>query len=141
MQGMKAGAIVMKGIALGLLLGTAWQAMAQGAKTPYPNMAPVDQYLMEDREAEIALARSAAPESISREAEVMVLGRHGSDSLAGGWRNAVSVKSQWQDEAPTRSLRAHDRAQNLRMPSRQHPLARPAEFPLRAASRGEIHAA
>jgi hypothetical protein len=40
MQGMKAGAIVMKGIALGLLLGTAWQAIAQGAKTPYPNIGP-----------------------------------------------------------------------------------------------------
>lgn len=30
-----------------------------------------------ERGAEIALARSAAPESISRDAEVMVLGRHG----------------------------------------------------------------
>src|ERR1700719_1293150 len=39
------------------------------SKAPYPNMAPVDQYLMEDREAEIALARSAAPESISRDSE------------------------------------------------------------------------
>src|SRR6266568_8772213 len=33
----------------------------QDAKSPYPNMAPRDQYLM-DRDAEIALARSAAPE-------------------------------------------------------------------------------
>jgi hypothetical protein len=54
------------------------QAMAQDATTPYPNivpMAPIDQYLMTDQGAEIALARSAAPESISRDAEVLVLGR------------------------------------------------------------------
>jgi len=38
-------------------------------------MAPVDQYLMTDRNAEIAMARSAAPPSISADAEVMVLGR------------------------------------------------------------------
>jgi hypothetical protein len=40
-------------------------------------MAPNDQYLMKDQGAEIALARSAAPESVSRDAEVLVLGRHG----------------------------------------------------------------
>lgn len=61
-----------------LVISAAWQAhaQAQDSKTPYPAMAPLDQYLME-RNAEVALARSAAPESISRDAEVMVLGRHG----------------------------------------------------------------
>jgi len=44
------------------------------AKTPYPSMAPLDQYMM-DRDAEIALARSAAPPSIAKDATVMVLGR------------------------------------------------------------------
>jgi hypothetical protein len=44
---------------------------------PYPAMAPLDQYLMPDEHAEIALARSAAPASISDGAEVMVLGREG----------------------------------------------------------------
>ena len=53
------------------------QAMAQDATTRYPKMAPVDQYFMANRGAEIALARSAAPESIARDAEVQVLGRHG----------------------------------------------------------------
>jgi hypothetical protein len=43
-------------------------------KTPYPSMAPLDQYLMADRNAEIALARSAAPPSISRDAKFTVLG-------------------------------------------------------------------
>ena len=46
--------IALKGIAMLVMLSTAWQAMAQNAKTTYPNMAPVDQYLMEDRSSEIA---------------------------------------------------------------------------------------
>jgi len=44
-------------------LSAPWQTRAQDTKAPYPSMAPLDQYLME-RNAEIALARSAAPESI-----------------------------------------------------------------------------
>jgi hypothetical protein len=40
-------------------------------------MAPLDRYLVPDRDTEIALARSAAPASISDPAEVMVLGRDG----------------------------------------------------------------
>jgi hypothetical protein len=40
--------------------------------------------LMTDQGAEIALARSAAPESISRDAEVLVLGRHGFDAAVKG---------------------------------------------------------
>ncbi len=47
---------------------------AQDAKSPYPNMAPIAQYRME-RGAEIALARTAAPASISRDAEIMILGQ------------------------------------------------------------------
>jgi len=96
MSGMKAGAIAMKGIALGLLLGTAWQALAQDAKTPYPSMAPIDQYLMENRGSEIALARSATPESISRDAEVMVLGRHGYETAVHGKNGFVCmVERSW----------------------------------------------
>jgi hypothetical protein len=51
---------------------------------PYPAMAPLDQYLMPDEHAEIALARSAAPASISNGAEVMVLGREGSRTAVKG---------------------------------------------------------
>ena len=52
-------------IAVFVVLGWAHEAMAQDAAmahpaTAYPNMAPIEQYLME-RTAEIALARSAAP--------------------------------------------------------------------------------
>ncbi len=81
MQKKKIGAI--KTVALLVVLGTACHAMAQDAATPYPKMAPVGQYLM-DRTAEIALARSAAPESISRDAEVLVLGRQGYETAVRG---------------------------------------------------------
>ncbi len=46
------------------------------AAAPYPAMAPLGRYMM-PVDAEIALARSAAPTSVSGDAEVMVLGRHG----------------------------------------------------------------
>lgn len=59
------------------LLGSTTQARAQAEKTLYPVMVPLDQYLIPDQNAEIALARTAAPASISGEAEVMVLEREG----------------------------------------------------------------
>lgn len=83
----RVSAIVIKGLALLVLLGTANQVMAQGATTPYPNMAPIKQYLM-DRTAEAALARSAAPDAISRDAMVLVLGRR-------GYETAVEGKNGW----------------------------------------------
>jgi len=57
--------------------GTTSQARAQAKQASYPAMAPLNQYLMPDEKSEIALARSAAPASISDGAEVMVLGRTG----------------------------------------------------------------
>lgn len=60
-----------------LLPGAGARAVAQAGKTAYPAMAPVEQYMISDEKAEIALARSAAPSSISDAAEVMVLGREG----------------------------------------------------------------
>jgi hypothetical protein len=88
----KVGAIVIKSFALLVALGTAYlgmgnQAMAQDAQTAYPTMAPVEQYLM-DRDTEIALARSAAPDAISHDASVIVLTRH-------GYENAVEGKNGW----------------------------------------------
>jgi hypothetical protein len=59
------------------LPGATHQARAQAEKAAYPAMAQVDSYLIVDRDSEIALARSAAPASISDGAEVMVLGRSG----------------------------------------------------------------
>jgi hypothetical protein len=95
MRKKKVGAIAIKSLALLVVLGTVYQAMAQGAahgkKTPYPNMAPIDQYLMKDQGAEIALARSAVPESISRDAEVLILGRHGFETAVKGKNGFVCV--------------------------------------------------
>jgi hypothetical protein len=87
--------IVLRGFALVVVLGAAWHAQAQDAKAPYPSMAPLDQYLME-RNAEVALARSAAPESISQDAEVMVLGRHGYETAVKGKNGFVCmVERSW----------------------------------------------
>jgi hypothetical protein len=77
-------------VALVVVLGATWQAQAQDAKTPYPSMAPFDQYLME-RTAEIALARSAVPESISQAAEVIVLRQHGYETVVKGKNGFVCV--------------------------------------------------
>jgi len=74
-----------------ILLGVAWRAPAQDAKPTYPSMAPLEQYLMADRDAEIALARSAAPKSIAQDAEVMVLGRHGYETAVKGKNGFVCV--------------------------------------------------
>jgi hypothetical protein len=71
--------------------GSSQQMHAQDGKTPYPSMAPLDQYLMPDRQAEIALARSAAPESISRDAKILVLGRHGYETAVEGKNGFVCV--------------------------------------------------
>jgi len=77
-------------------LGELRQAQAQDAKNPYPRMAPLDQYLIPDRDAEIALARTAAPPSISRDATVMVLGRHGYETAVEGKNGFVClVERAW----------------------------------------------
>lgn len=74
-------------------------AQASGTTEKYPKMAPVDQYLMPDRLEEIALARTAAPASISRDAEVLVLGRHGYETVVKG-RNGFGclVERAWNAE-------------------------------------------
>ena len=73
-----------------LALGAISQMQAQ-SKTPYPSMAPLDRYLMPDRNAEIALARSAAPDSISHDAKVLVLGPHGYETAVEGKNGFVCV--------------------------------------------------
>jgi hypothetical protein len=96
----KVGAITITGFALLAALGTAHDAMAQDATTPYPKMAPIEQYLMADQGAEIALARSAAPESIARDAEVLVLGRHGFETAVKGKNGFVCIVGRgWSSAA------------------------------------------
>jgi hypothetical protein len=78
------------------VLCAAWPGQAQEAKAPYPSMAPIERYLMADRNAEIALARSAAPESISHDAEVLVLGRQGYETVVKGKNGFVcAVERSW----------------------------------------------
>jgi hypothetical protein len=67
------------------------QAVAQAGAAAYPAMAPLDQYLISDEKAEIALARSAAPGSISDNAAVMVLGREGYKTAAQGTNGFVCI--------------------------------------------------
>ena len=100
MRKMKVGALAIKSFALMAVLGAAYptlayqsmdhQATGQDAATTYPKMAPIEQYLM-DRTAEIALARSAAPESISGDAEVLVLGHHGFETAVKGKSGFVCI--------------------------------------------------
>ena len=78
---------LLSGFALVAALVASRPVAAQDAKEPYPNMAPIEQYLM-DRDAEIALARSAAPDAISHDASVIVLTRH-------GYETAVQGKNGW----------------------------------------------
>jgi hypothetical protein len=69
------------------------KAAAQSDK--YSTMAPVDQYLME-RNAEILLARSAAPDSISSDATILVLGRQGYETAVRGKNGFVCmVERSW----------------------------------------------
>ena len=82
--------------ALVVVLSAAWLAQAQDAKAPYPSMAPLDQYLMADRNSEIGLARSAAPAAISNDATVLVFGRKGYETAVTGKNGFVClVERSW----------------------------------------------
>lgn len=91
MRTKKIAAITIRSFALLVVLGITHRATAQDATTSYPKMAPIDQYMMADRGAEIALARTAAPNSISRDADVMVLERHGYTTAVRGRNGFVCI--------------------------------------------------
>ena len=67
-----------------VLPGATCQSRAKAEKVPYQNMASLGQYLMPDKGSEIALARGAAPKSVSDGAEVMVLGPEGYTTAVNG---------------------------------------------------------
>ena len=73
------------------ILSIALLARAEDAKPRYPKMAPLEQYLIPDRNAEIALARSAAPDAVSRNATVLILGRHGFETAVIGKNGFVCM--------------------------------------------------
>jgi hypothetical protein len=95
---------VVKGIAVAaeicglfLLLGIIVPGSAHAQDNAlYSSMAPVEQYRVANRADEIALARSAAPASISGEAEVLVLGEHGYETAVKGTNGFVClVERSW----------------------------------------------
>ena len=90
MNATKPGALIFLTCALIFAFAAQRCARAQNSKTLYPRMAPVEQYLM-DRDAEIALARTAGPESISHDATILVLGRRGYETAAEGENGFVCV--------------------------------------------------
>ena len=65
------------------VVGFAVPMGAQGVVAKYAVAAPLSEYMMA-KDAEVALARSAAPASISGGAEVLVLGRDGYETAATG---------------------------------------------------------
>lgn len=86
-----AAIIVLASAFLIISVGADDRAVAQAEKTAYPAMAPLDHYLISDPQAEIALARSAAPSSISNGAEVMVLGRDGYTTAVKGTNGFLCI--------------------------------------------------
>src|SRR6185437_8897485 len=73
------------------VFGSTCRARAQAKKISYSSMAPLREYLMPDRNSETALARSAAPPSISSAAEVMVLGGNGYTTASKGTNGFVCI--------------------------------------------------
>jgi hypothetical protein len=79
-----------------VLVSASLKARSQETTASYPKMASIDQYLIADRNAEIAMARSAAPPSISADAQVMVLGRRGYETAVKGKNGFVClVERSW----------------------------------------------
>jgi len=80
-----------------MLVGLHSLALAQDKlPAPYPAMAPVAQYRIANPQDEIAMARSAAPPSISADAEVMVLGERGYEVAVKGRNGFVClVERSW----------------------------------------------
>jgi hypothetical protein len=94
-----AAAIAFGFVASACLIGAAGSAKAQATPTPYPSMAPIDRYRMASQADEIALARSAAPPSISSAADVLTLGEHGYESTVKGKNGFVCVvERSWATE-------------------------------------------
>ncbi len=75
----------------------ACRAQGEAAQNPrdsssrYSRMLPLAQYLIPDRATEVALARSAAPASISDHAEILVLGARGYQVAVSGTNGFVCM--------------------------------------------------
>ena len=77
-------------------LSSSGPTQSQPLKSSYLEMAPAEQYRIPNREDEIALARSAAPPSISGDAQVLVLGSRGYETAVEGKNGFVCfVERSW----------------------------------------------
>lgn len=80
----------------GLLILWATSTVSAAGAAVYPSMAPIAQYDIADRAGEIALARSAAPASISGSAQILVLGKRGYETAVKGGNGFVClVERSW----------------------------------------------
>jgi hypothetical protein len=94
-KGKKVGRWAAATASVALLMGVSGAGHAADASAPYPAMAPIAQYSMASAD-EIALARSAAPASISADADILVLGAHGYDAAVKGKNGFVClVQRSW----------------------------------------------
>ena len=83
---------------------------AQASHTPESRIGPIDQYLM-GRNDEIALARTAAPAEISRDATILVLTRHGYETAVKGTNGfACLVERAWAGPLPSVNFSPKNRA-------------------------------
>lgn len=84
------------GLTVLAVLALSGPVRSEPVNTRYPAMASVEQYRIANPEAEIALARSAAPPSISADAQVLVLGSHGYETAVEGKNGFVCfVERSW----------------------------------------------
>lgn len=85
-------------ITLASLIALTGPITGQAASLPYAQMAPLSQYLSADRQAEIDLARSAAPPAISRLATVLVFTPQGYATAEHGTNGFTCVvERSWND--------------------------------------------
>jgi hypothetical protein len=80
-----------RNMGLSLVCFLASLCAGQSTKAAYPSMASLEQYLIADSKAEISLARSAAPESVSRDAEILTFTRRGFETAVKGSNGFVCL--------------------------------------------------
>ncbi len=90
---------------LALVVSVASPTPGWAANATYERMAPLSQYLMADRQAEIELARSAAPPAISNHATFLVLGQHGYETAETGTNGFTClVERSWMSPFDSRQF-------------------------------------
>jgi hypothetical protein len=89
MKAAPSAGVGMMALVLGCGVGAA--SVRNVTTATYPEMAPLAHYLSASRADEIALARSAAPAAISREAEILTLGPKGYETAVPGKNHFVCL--------------------------------------------------